>query len=102
MCSSRPSFDSSLVLNEPGSSSTSPSRLPRMLVEYHPLRPSRWIVEHFAIAVAEDVGRIPSAQAEQTGFECRSQYAFDQGLPGLEILATDRGFVFAREFQHHR
>src|SRR5919205_337780 len=41
MYSSTPSLDSSLVLKEPGSSSTSPSRLPRMLVEYQPLRPSR-------------------------------------------------------------
>src|SRR3989440_400757 len=40
MYSSTPSFDSSLVLNDSGSSSTSPSRLPRMLVEYHPERPS--------------------------------------------------------------
>src|SRR5467141_3808077 len=40
MCSSRPSFDASLVLNDSGSSSTSPSRLPRMLVEYQPERPS--------------------------------------------------------------
>src|ERR1700683_3758065 len=40
MCSSTPSFDSSLVLKEPGSSSTSPSRLPKILVEYHPLKPS--------------------------------------------------------------
>src|SRR6185312_13808364 len=40
MYSSTPSFDSSLVLNDSGSSSTSPSRLPRMLVEYHPLTPS--------------------------------------------------------------
>ena len=35
-----PSFDSSLVLKDSGSSSTSPSRLPRMLVEYQPLSPS--------------------------------------------------------------
>ena len=41
MCSSTPSFLKFLVLNRTGSSSTSPSRLPRMLVEYHPLRPSR-------------------------------------------------------------
>src|SRR5256886_11117751 len=40
MYSSTPSFDSSLVLNDSGSSSTSPSRLPRMLVEYQPARPS--------------------------------------------------------------
>ena len=40
MYSSTPSFDSSLVLKLSGSSSTSPSRLPRMFVEYQPLRPS--------------------------------------------------------------
>ena len=40
MYSSTPSFDSSLVLKLSGSSSTSPSRLPRMLVEYQPATPS--------------------------------------------------------------
>src|SRR5258707_11708687 len=40
MYSSTDSFDSSLVLNDSGSSSTSPSRLPRILVEYQPCRPS--------------------------------------------------------------
>src|SRR2546430_7291424 len=40
MCSSTDSLDSSLVLNEPGSSSTSPSRFPRMLVENQPASPS--------------------------------------------------------------
>src|SRR6185437_211564 len=40
MYSSTPSFDSSFVLNDSGSSSTSPSRFPRMFVEYHPERPS--------------------------------------------------------------
>src|SRR5438128_11581347 len=40
MYSSTPSLDSSLVLNDSGSSNTSPSRLPRMFVEYQPARPS--------------------------------------------------------------
>jgi hypothetical protein len=40
MCSSTPSFDSSFVLNESGSSSTAPSRFPRMFVENHPSIPS--------------------------------------------------------------
>ena len=40
MCSSTPSLDSSLVLKLSGSSSTSPSRLPRMFVEYQPDKPS--------------------------------------------------------------
>ena len=40
MYSRTPSFDSSLVRKFCGSSSTSPSRLPRMLVENHPSIPS--------------------------------------------------------------
>ena len=40
MSSSTPSLDSSLVLKLSGSSSTSPSRLPRMFVEYQPDSPS--------------------------------------------------------------
>src|SRR3954466_9578157 len=40
MVCSTDSFDSSFVLNDAGSSSTSPSRLPRMFVEYQPSRPS--------------------------------------------------------------
>ena len=39
MYSSTPSFDSSFVLKLSGSSSTSPSRLPRMFVEYQPATP---------------------------------------------------------------
>ena len=38
--SSTPSFDTSFDLKFSGSSSTSPSRLPRMFVEYQPRRPS--------------------------------------------------------------
>src|SRR5215831_7766767 len=40
MPSSTPSFDTSFDLKFSGSSSTSPSRLPRMFVEYQPRRPS--------------------------------------------------------------
>src|SRR6266478_7242554 len=41
MYSSTDSFDSSLLLNDSGSSRTSPSRLPRMFVEYQPSRSSK-------------------------------------------------------------
>src|SRR3569833_1020578 len=41
MYSSEPSLDSSLVLKDSGSSRTSPSRLPRMFVEYQPETPRR-------------------------------------------------------------
>jgi hypothetical protein len=40
MYSSTESFDSSFVLKDSGSSKTSPSRLPRMLVEYQLCKPS--------------------------------------------------------------
>src|SRR3990167_1939580 len=40
MASSTDPFDTSFDRNEPGSSSTSPSRLPRILVENQPARPS--------------------------------------------------------------
>ena len=40
MASSTPSFETSLVLKFSGSSRTSPSRFPKMLVEYQPRRPS--------------------------------------------------------------
>src|SRR5258707_3564596 len=40
MYSSAAIFDSCFVLKDPGSSSTSPSRLPKIFVEYHPSSPS--------------------------------------------------------------
>src|SRR5215831_11447183 len=40
MCSSTPSLEISFDLNDSGSSSTSPSRLPRMLVENQPRTPN--------------------------------------------------------------
>ena len=40
MCRGRRAWSTSLCWNDSGSSSTSPSRLPRMLVEYQPRRPS--------------------------------------------------------------
>ena len=54
---------SSFVLNDSGSSSTSPSRLPRMFVEYQPV------------------------DAEQPRLEARRDDRLDQRLAGLQILA---------------
>ncbi len=48
------------------------------------------IVEHFAVAVAEDVRRIPAFEAEQPGLESRREDRLHQRLAGLEILAADR------------
>src|ERR1700754_3703085 len=51
MVCSTDNFDSSFVLNDAGSSSTSPSRLPRMFVEYQPASPSMRALSPGAITV---------------------------------------------------
>ena len=73
MYSSTPSFDSSLVLKLSGSSSTSPSRLPRMLVEYQPV------------------------DAEHPRLEHRREHGLDHRLAGLEILAADGHAAILRQ-----
>ena len=78
MSSSTPSFDSSLVLKFSGSSSTSPSRLPRMFVEYQP------------------------DEAEHAGLEHRGEHRLDQRLAGLEVLAADRDVALGGELAQHR
>ncbi len=72
MVSSTPSLETSLDLNDSGSSRISPSRLPRMLVEYQPSTP------------------------EHPGLEARGQDRLHQGLAGLEVLAGDRHLVRPR------
>ena len=53
------------------------------------------IVEHFAVAVAEDVGRIPALDAEKPRLEAGRDDRLDQRLPRLQILARDRASRFA-------
>ena len=48
------------------------------------------IVEHFAVAVAEDVRRIPALDAEQPRLQPGRDDRLDQRLPGLQVLAGDR------------
>src|SRR5215470_4784539 len=78
MCFRTESLDSSLVLNEPGSSSTSPSRFPRMLVENQALR--------------------PIMRALKPG----AQNCLDESLAGFEIFTADRSIVGTRQLVHHR
>ena len=55
------------------------------------------IVEHFAVAIAENVGREPAVEAEHARFEAGREDGFQQRLAGLEILAADgHVFCFAR------
>ena len=55
------------------------------------------IVEHFAVAVAEDVGGEPAAQAEHARLEAGREDGLHQRLAGLVVLAADRRFVSACE-----
>ncbi len=52
------------------------------------------IVEHFAVAIAEDVGRVPAGDAEHARFEGRREHGLHEGLAGLEVLAADRARAF--------
>src|SRR5690606_41046245 len=68
VCSTE-SLDSSLVLNDAGSSSTSPSRFPRMLVEYQPASPSMRALMPGASTVFIQVCR---SEERRVGSEWRS------------------------------
>jgi hypothetical protein len=47
------------------------------------------VVEDFAVAVAEDVGGVPAADAEHAGLEGGRENCLDKGLASLEVLAAD-------------
>src|SRR5207247_515011 len=98
MYSSTPSFDSSLVLNDSGSSSTSPSRLPRMLVEYHPASPSiralnagRRPDHHQAVGARRLLERA-DIRAQLLGQVALRLTRFDmRAVQALHIAAVERG-----------
>src|SRR4029077_2625762 len=54
------------------------------------------IVQHLAVAVAEDVGRIPSAHPEQPRLEGWSEHGLYQSLASLEILTANWNFALTR------
>src|SRR5438270_5943125 len=54
------------------------------------------VVKDFAVAVAEDVGRVPAVQAQHARLESGRGYGLHQGRPGLEVLAADRSAVLTR------
>ena len=58
------------------------------------------IVEHLAVAVAEDVRRVPAADAEQPRLETGRDDRLDQRLPGLHVVAGERRLRPRGELQH--
>ncbi len=57
------------------------------------------IVQHRAVAVAEDVRRIPAAHAEHAGFEPRRDDGLEQRLPGFEVFAGNGYLMLVRELE---
>ncbi len=76
MYSSTPSFDSSFVLKDSGSSSTSPSRFPRMFVLNQPLSPSMRALRPGArmvfISVCPVLKSLPAIGTPRSRASCRS------------------------------
>src|SRR6185437_7370236 len=59
------------------------------------------IVEDFPVAITENVGRVPAADAQHARLERRCQDGLDQRLTGLEVLAADGSIVLLRQLLHH-
>src|SRR6056300_291876 len=57
-----------------------------------------WSVEYLTVTVAENVGRIPTAQTEHSCFQTRCENCLHQGLTRLEILARDWNLALLRKF----
>ena len=57
------------------------------------------IVEHLAVAVAEDVGRVPALDAEEARLEAGREDRLHQRLAGLEVLAADRHAVLLGQLE---
>ena len=57
------------------------------------------VVEHFSIAVAEDVGGKPAVQPQLAGLQPRRDDRLQQSLSSLEVLAAHRDSELAREFE---
>ena len=60
------------------------------------------IVEHLAVAVAEDVGRVPALEAEVARLEAGREDGLHQRLAGLEVLAADRQLLLLGQLLDRR
>ena len=60
------------------------------------------IVEHFPVAVAEDVRRVPALDAQQPRLEPRRDDRLDQRLTGLQILTRQRRLGVRRQVDECR
>src|SRR5437899_2885405 len=100
MYSSTPSLDSSLVLNDSGSSSTSPSRLPRMLVENQPFSPSMRALKPGARIVFRSVWPVLKS-LPQMGTLCSRASSWSAGISTVRLGAPlAKGTPLVMAFEH--
>ena len=59
------------------------------------------IVQHLAVAIAQDVGGVPAGEAEHACLERRREHALHHRLARLEVLAADRHVPLLGELLHH-
>ena len=81
------SLDSSLVLNESGSKSTSPSRLPRMFVENQPLSPSMRVFSIGASTVLTSVWPVLKS-LPQIGTSCSLASCVNAGVSKARLVRS--------------
>ena len=60
------------------------------------------IFQHFAVAIAQNVGGEPAAHPQHARLQSRRDQRLHERLAGLEILAADRNVALARQFQQRR
>ena len=60
------------------------------------------IFQHFAVAIAQNVGRKPARHPQHARLQSRRDQRLHEGLAGLEILAADRNLAIASQLQQRR
>src|ERR1035441_7333675 len=55
-------------------------------------------VEHFAVAIAQDIGGEPAAEAQHARLQAGGDQGLHEGLAALEVLAANRQIHVARQF----
>src|SRR6185312_9638903 len=60
------------------------------------------IVQQFAVAIAQDLGRVPPCYTKLTRLERRCKNGLEERLPGLEVLAADGRVHLLRKLTQRR
>ena len=60
------------------------------------------VLQHFAVAVPQNICRKPPVQPQHARFERGRQNRLEKRLPGLEVLSRDRHFMLLRQLPQRR